>query len=102
MKACQRPEAELRVTLILTGRSCRVARNQGSCEGQRMWIGNTAAREQLTNAWKESMLAIVRAGNGKNLNFYTECRNRVLRTVSRKRQLTECDRCEKQKNEEGL
>lgn len=67
-----------------------------------MWIGNMAGREQLTNAWKENMLAIFRAGNGKNLNFYTECSNRVLRTVLRKCQLIEYDRCEKQKNEEGL
>lgn len=67
-----------------------------------MRIGNMAAREQITNTWKENMLAIFRAGNGKNLNFYTECRNRVLRTVLRKHQLIEYDRCEKQKNEEEL
>jgi hypothetical protein len=57
---------------------------------------------QSENAWEENTLAIVQAGNCKNLNFYTECRDMELKTVLRKCQLIGYDRCEKERNEKLL
>lgn len=106
LKTNQRQQAELRVTPILTmwkklssgeksRKGCLYVVKEKGCE-QEVWM----LQRQPANAWKEDTLATVQTGNGNNLNFYTECRNRVRRTVLRKCQLNEYDRCEKGRNEE--
>lgn len=88
LKAHQRPEAERRVTLILTilGRSCRVAGNHGSCERKRMWIGNMAAREQLTNREKNACLPSSGQEMARiwisTLNVETECWGKFWESVN--------------------